>query len=38
VDGETDEWFKTNRGTRQGDHISSTVFIADLEKAMKKNK
>ena len=33
-----DQWFKTNRGTRQEYPISSTVFIADLERAMDKNK
>ena len=38
VDGEIGKWFITNRGTRQGDPISSTVFIADLERAMDKAK
>jgi len=34
MDGELGKWFRTNRGTRQGDPISPTVFIADLERAM----
>jgi len=38
VDGEIGQWFITNRGTRQGDPISPTVFIADLERAMDKSK
>jgi hypothetical protein len=39
MDGEIGQWFRTNRGTRQGDPISPTVFIAliaDLERAMDK--
>lgn len=36
--GELGEWFKTSRGTRQGDNISPMVFITDLERAMDKVK
>jgi hypothetical protein len=32
--GELGPWFRTNRGMRQGDPISPTVFITDLERAM----
>jgi hypothetical protein len=36
MDGELGQWFRTNRGTRQGDPISPTVFIADLGRPMDK--
>ena len=38
VCGQEGSWFATSRGTRQGDQISPTVFIADLEKTMDKVK
>ena len=38
VDGETDQWFNTNRETRQRDPISPTVLIADLQRTMDRNK
>jgi hypothetical protein len=31
-------WFKISIGSRQGDHISPSVFISDLEKALDKIK
>lgn len=36
--GEIGSWFETSRGSRQGDNISPTVFISDLERAMDKIK
>lgn len=38
VCGQLGNWFRTSRGTRQGDPISPTVFITDLERAMDKVK
>jgi len=38
VCGQEESWFATSRGTRQGDPISPTVFIADLETVMDKIK
>jgi Reverse transcriptase (RNA-dependent DNA polymerase) len=34
IKSEMGEWFRTNKGTRQGDPISPEVFITDLERAM----
>ena len=34
VDGELGDWFRTTVGTRQGDPISPTTFIAYLERIM----
>ena len=38
VCGQEGSWFATSRGTSQGDLISPTVFIADLERAIYKVK
>jgi len=34
VEGELGDWFRTTRGTRQGDPISPTSFITYLERMM----
>ena len=34
VEGELGDWFRTTRGTRQGDSISPTSFITYLERMM----
>ena len=34
--GEIGNWFKTSRGSRQGDNVSPMIFISDLERAMDK--
>ena len=34
IQNELGEWFRTDKGTRQGDPISPEVFISDLERAM----